>query len=180
MPSESHAVARPVRPARVQGRTQAQRRAEAERRILQAAITIIAERGIDQLTLAEAGEVAGYSRALPAHYFGSREALLVAVANHLVDSYRRRMHAGPPLAGAGRGLEGLIAAIATYLDDNPQSLTRLRAFHEVLNAALNRPSIAPFIAQLDRESADGFARNIRSAIRRGEIRPDVDPRPRAC
>jgi hypothetical protein len=54
-------------------------------------------------------------------------------------------------------------------------VTRLRAFHEVLNAALNRPSLAPFIARLDAESAAGFAHNIRSAIRRGEIRPDVDP-----
>jgi hypothetical protein len=45
----------------------------------------------------------------------------------------------------------------------------------VLNAALNRPSIAPFIAQLDHDSAAGFTRNIRSAIRRGEVRADVDP-----
>ncbi|HEX2561157.1 TetR/AcrR family transcriptional regulator [Phenylobacterium sp.] len=163
------------RPARALGRTQAQRRAEAEQRILQAAVDIIAERGIDQLTLAEAGEAAGYSRALPAHYFGSREDLILAVADHLVQGYRRRMEAGPPGGSGAGGLESLIDGIAFYIDDNRQSGARLRAFHEVLNAALNRPALAPAIAQLDHESAAGFVYQIRAAIRRGEIRADVDP-----
>jgi AcrR family transcriptional regulator len=163
------------RPARALGRTQAQRRAEAEQRILQAAVDIIAERGIDQLTLAEAGEAAGYSRALPAHYFGSREDLILAVADHLVQGYRRRLEAGPPGASPGGGLESLIGRIAYYIDSNREAASRLRAFHEVLNAALNRPALAPAIAELDRESAAGFARSIRAAITRGEIRDDVDP-----
>jgi len=163
------------RPPRALGRTQAQRRAEAEQRILQAAVEIIAERGVDQLTLAEAGEAAGYSRALPAHYFGSREDLIRAVADHLVQGYRRRMDEGPPGGLTASGLEALIARIAYYIDDNRRSVSRLRAFHEVLNAALNRPALAPAIAQLDQESAAGFVHHIRAAIRRGEISPDVDP-----
>jgi AcrR family transcriptional regulator len=162
------------RPPRALGRTQAQRRAEAEQRILQAAVEIIAERGVDQLTLAEAGEAAGYSRALPAHYFGSREDLIRAVADHLVQGYRRRMDEGPPGGLTASGLEALIARIAYYIDDNRRSVSRLRAFHEVLNAALNRPALAPAIAQLDQESAAGFVHHIRAAIRRGEISPDVD------
>src|SRR5690606_4010553 len=163
------------RPPRALGRTQAQRRAEAEQRILQAAVEIIAERGVDQLTLAEAGEAAGYSGALPAHYFGSREDLIRAVADHLVQGYRRRMDEGPPGGLTASGLEALIARIAYYIDDNRRSVSRLRAFHEVLNAALNRPALAPAIAQLDQESAAGFVHHIRAAIRRGEISPDVDP-----
>ena len=43
--------------------TQAERREKAEHAILAAALEIIADRGIDELTLAEAGEKAGYSRA---------------------------------------------------------------------------------------------------------------------
>lgn len=162
------------RPARALGRTQAQRRAEAEQRILQAAIDVIADRGIDQLTLAEAGEAAGYSRALPGHYFGTREDLILAVADHLVQGYRRRIEAGPPGLTA-KGLEALIGRIAYYIDDNRQFGPRLRAFHEVLNAAVNRPALAPAIALLDKESAAGFTHHIRAAIRRGEIRDDVDP-----
>ncbi|MFZ4685441.1 MAG: TetR family transcriptional regulator, partial [Hyphomonadaceae bacterium] len=58
--------------------TQAARRETAERAILEAAKRIVAERGLDELTLNEAGEAAGYSRALPAHYFGTRSAMLGA------------------------------------------------------------------------------------------------------
>ena len=46
-------------------RTQAQRREEAARLILDAATRIVAEKGLDELTLAEAGAAAGYSRGLP-------------------------------------------------------------------------------------------------------------------
>lgn len=174
MSSDSSAVVAPLRPGRVLGRTQAQRRKEAETAILQAAVTIIASRGLDALTLAEAGEAAGYSRALPAHYFGSREDLIVAVAGRLAQSYRDDLLSGERLGGA-RGLEALMAAIGLYLEDAGRSATLQRALHEVLNAALNRPSIAPFVAKLDHDSADGFARQIRAAIRRGEIRSDIDP-----
>ena len=52
-------------------RTQSDRRDTAEARILDAALRIVAERGTDGMTLAEVGEAAGYSRGLPAHYFGS-------------------------------------------------------------------------------------------------------------
>ena len=71
------------------GRTHAERRREAETRIVQAAFEIVARRGVDQLTLTEAGEEAGYSRALPTHYFENREALLAAVAEHAVKNYHR-------------------------------------------------------------------------------------------
>ena len=58
-------TARPVR------RTHAQRREQAEQRLLEAALGIVAQRGSIRMTLAEIGEAAGYSRGLPAHRFGS-------------------------------------------------------------------------------------------------------------
>lgn len=156
------------------GRSHAERRREAETAILQAALRIISKRGMDQLTLAEAGEAAGYSRALPAHYFGSREALLTAVAEHVVEAYRTRLRAGDR-AEAPRGLEGVLAGVAFYVDDSRKSATRLRGFYEVLNAGLRRPAIAPAVARLNRDSVDSFARSIRAARDMGEVRPDLDP-----
>ena len=145
----------------VAGRSHAERRREAESGILQAALRIISKRGMDQLTLAEAGEAAGYSRALPAHYFGSREALLTAVADHVAEAYRTRLRAGDRTE-APRGIEGLLAGIAFYVDDGRKSAARLRGFYEVLNAGLRRPAIAPAIARLNRDSVEGFARSIRA------------------
>src|SRR5215213_5887599 len=71
-------------------RTQSDRREIAEARILDAALHIVAERGTDGMTLAEVGEAAGYSRGLPAHYFGSKDGLVDALAEYLVMGYRRR------------------------------------------------------------------------------------------
>ena len=52
-------------PVKAERRSQAQRRDEAERRLLSAAVRLVGERGLERITLAEVGEAAGYSRGLP-------------------------------------------------------------------------------------------------------------------
>ena len=155
------------------GRTHAERRREAETRIVQAAFEIVARRGVDQLTLAEAGEEAGYSRALPAHYFASREALLAAVAEHAVKNYRRRL--SERNLSTEDGVDSLLATIAFYLDDSRGWPKKLRAFHEIINAGLRWPAIGEVVARLDRESIDRVSAQIRTAQRHGDIRVDIDP-----
>lgn len=155
------------------GRTHAERRREAETRIVQAAFEIVAHRGVDQLTLAEAGEEAGYSRALPAHYFENREALLAAVAEHAVKNYRRRLSERNVLADGG--VDSLLETIAFYLDDSRGWPKKLRAFHEIMNAGLRWRSIAEVVARLDQEWIDRVSAQIRTAQRRSDIRADIDP-----
>jgi AcrR family transcriptional regulator len=155
------------------GRTHAERRREAETRIVQAAFEIAARRGVDQLTLAEAGEEAGYSRALPAHYFENREALLAAVAEHAVKNYRRRL--GERNVPTNDGVDALLSIIAFYLDDSRGWPKKLRAFHEVINAGLRWPAIGEVVARLDREWIDRVSAQIRTAQRHGDIRADIDP-----
>jgi AcrR family transcriptional regulator len=155
------------------GRTHAERRLEAETRIVQAAFEIVARRGVDQLTLAEAGEEAGYSRALPAHYFESREVLLAAVAEHAVKNYRKRL--SEQNLAADDGIRSLLATIAFYLDDSRGWPKKLRAFHEVMNAGLRWPSIAEVVARLNQEWIERISAQIRSAQRLGDIRADIDP-----
>ena len=155
------------------GRTHAERRREAESKIVQAAFEIVARRGVDQLTLAEAGEEAGYSRALPAHYFENREALLAAVAEHAVNNYRKRL--SEQNVGSRDGIDALLSSIAFYLDDSRGWPKKLRAFYEVINAGLRWPSIADVVARLDREWIERVAAQIRIGQGRGEIRADIDP-----
>jgi len=166
-------MARALRKTAEIGRTHAERRHEAETRIVQAAFEIAARRGVDQLTLAEAGEEAGYSRALPAHYFENREALLAAVAEHAVKNYRRRL--SERNVPTDDGVDALLATIAFYLDDSRGWPKKLRAFHEVINAGLRWPAIGEVVARLDRESIDRVSSQIRTAQRHGDIRADVDP-----
>jgi len=155
------------------GRTHAERRREAESRIVQAAFEIVARRGVDQLTLAEAGEEAGYSSALPAHYFESREALLAAVAEHAVKNYRKRL--SERNLTVDDGIHSLLATIAFYLDDSRGWPKKLRAFHEVMNAGLRWPAIAAVVARLNQEWIDRIAAQLRSAQATGDIRADIDP-----
>jgi AcrR family transcriptional regulator len=159
------------------GRTHAERRLEAQTRIVDAAFDLVASRGVDQLTLAEAGQAAGYSRALAAHYFGSREALLGAVAEHAVIAYRRQLalHEGVE----AEGLEGLLSAVGFYLDDSRGWADQLRAYYEVANAALRWPSIAVVVARLNREAVDRLAFHVRAGQQRGEICADIDPEAQA-
>jgi AcrR family transcriptional regulator len=152
-------------------RTHAERRLAAETAIVQAAFDIVATRGVDQVTLAEAGEEAGYSRALAAHYFESKEALLAAVAEHAIEQYRRKLEAAEP---ARSGREALLAAIAFYFNETRKWPKRLRAFFEVTNAALRWPSIAPTVARLNAEMTDRLADQIRAAQASGDIRAGLD------
>src|SRR5262249_5707497 len=94
--------------ARRSGRTHSERREEAARKIMSTAIRIIAEQGLDQLTLAQAGESAGYSRALPAHYFGSKNDLVIAVAEHITGRYEARYQARYAGTPEELGLEPLL------------------------------------------------------------------------
>ncbi|HEY2706814.1 MAG TPA: TetR/AcrR family transcriptional regulator [Caulobacteraceae bacterium] len=155
------------------GRTHAERRRDAEARILGAAFDIIAKRGLDHLTLADSGQNAGYSRALAAHYFGSREELVAAVARHAVSLYRDRLslhrHTGSV------GLEPLLQMVTYYLDSTRGWPTKLRAFHEVTNAALRWPSIATVVAQINTEAVERIALHVRTGQQSGEVRADADP-----
>jgi len=166
-------VASPQRKPAANSRTHAERRLEAETKIVQAAFDIVARRGVDQLTLAEAGEEAGYSRALPAHYFETREALLAAVAEHAVANYRKRLM--ERMAPTDDGIRSLLASIAFYLDDSRGWPKKLRAFHEVMNAGLRWPAIAAVVARLNQEWIDRIAAQLRSAQATGDIRADIDP-----
>jgi TetR/AcrR family acrAB operon transcriptional repressor len=159
-------------------RSHAERRQAAESRIVQAAFDIVARRGVDQVTLAEAGEEAGYSRALAAHYFESKEALLGAVAEHALEKYRLRMLAAAEPGRTGR--EAVLAAIAFYFDETRKWPKRLRAFFEVMNAGLRWPSIAPTVARLNAAMVDGFAGHLATAQEKGEIRVDLDARAEAA
>lgn len=149
--------------------------------MLEAAVRIVAERGLDALTLAECGEAAGYSRGLAPHYFGSKDALVEAIARHIVNDYSERLRAGQEQTADRRsGLDAVLASVAFYLDSARRNKAAVRAFHAVLGSALTQPSLAGAVARLNRDSVARFARAIERGIARGEIRSEVDPKAQAA
>jgi AcrR family transcriptional regulator len=66
-------------------RTQAQRRAESEERLLRAFAELVVEKGVGQTSLNDIGRRAGSSHTLVLHLFGSRAALLARLTESVDD-----------------------------------------------------------------------------------------------
>lgn len=114
-------------------RTQAQRRAESEERLLNAAIEILARKGLVGMTLSEVGERAGASRGLPAHYFGNKAGLVQALAKRISRSFDEHMKSAP---AAAPGLPTLIQFIKVYLGRSDPKWTTTRTLLLLLAESL--------------------------------------------
>jgi TetR/AcrR family acrAB operon transcriptional repressor len=157
-----------------QARTQAERRGEAERRILNAAIRLLVDKGYDRFTLAEVGDLAGYSRGLPAHYFGKKEDLLSEVVRFIVARYR---DSNPETEAMAAGLPRLVARIrkyATGFGSRPS-----RAFGVLVAEARFYPTLKRTVTDLNQSSRSTWEREIRTGIEAGHIRPDINPKAQA-
>lgn len=135
------------------------------------------------MTLAECGQAAGYSRGLAAHYFGSRDELIGAIARYIVGRYSKSLRTTGPAAKQEsepkkqdrKGLEGLLDRVQYYIEHSRDISDDTRAFHVVLGAAFNTRPLSDAIAELNRKSIAWYASFIREGIEAGEIRPDVSP-----
>ncbi len=152
--------------------TQAERRETAERAILQAAEKIVAERGLEDLSMSEVGEAAGYSRALPGHYFGSKAALIQALTDHILAGYAERMRSG---STPHQGLDLLCDVVGFCIDDAINNPVSVRAYQIILIGGLTRHELKPMVEGMTRQSIDDIAGLIVQARDRGDVRADVRP-----
>ncbi|WP_410594422.1 TetR/AcrR family transcriptional regulator [Amycolatopsis sp. lyj-23] len=153
------------RPAR---RTQEQRRAETERRVLDAAMALIARSGSRAVTLAEVGEAAGYSRGIVYHHFGSRERLLEAV----LDAAQRF----DVPAYDGDGLDHLVRIVEAYLRNVVRRTPSARAFLQLWGEAIAAdPLLAPLFARRDADFRQLLADVVRQGVADGSVRSDANP-----
>ena len=160
------------RPAR---RPQAQRRAEAEQGLLDAALRLFARKGVEATTLAEIGDAAGYSRGLANHHFGSRTALIDKLAERSRTRFQARFRsqfrtrAGSEIEALARGADLFLAAGGKVTDE-------VRGFFVLWGSALPEEAAHRdgFIAH-DRRVRAFVQRLVQFGQRRGTIRADVDP-----
>jgi len=153
-------------------RTQRERRELSYRRMIGAAIELFRRQGSSRTTLAQVGEMSGYSYGLVSHRFGSKEALVRAVTQHLQADFAK--NALPALESLS-GLSALIALAEAYLRAGAASDTN--AMYALIGEALGPvPEIRPDIAEADRKFRLEVERRIEQGIRTREIRGDVDPK----
>lgn len=165
-----HAEAAPAALAR--RRTQAERREEAERRLLDAAIEIVARTGTVRLTLAEVGEAAGYSRGLPAHRFGNKAGLVRALAAHINERFLEQIRAAP---AREPGLDTIRGHVSLYFSRGERHWTNTRALLVMMTEGfMGDAQMKADLTEYNRAAMAFLERHIRIGIERGEVCPDAD------
>lgn len=148
------------------------RRQKARERILAAAYRIVANGGFDEITLAGVGEAAGYSRALPAHYFGSKEELISALADSILaehETYISHMSQGEG------GLPTLLGSVKRLLDQPTDEPEAIRAFHAFMGHSLAKPMLANVARRVNADTLVRIVRLIRQGQERGQINKAINP-----
>jgi AcrR family transcriptional regulator len=145
--------------------SQIERRAEAERKLLEAAMELVAERGVRAVTLAAVGERAGYSRGLVTHHFGNRQGLLDALTLELQNQFQ-------PPETESRGLARLLEIVDAYLSDLRTRPLNARVFLVLWAEAIAAETdLRPAFNERDAR----FRATLVECLEDGEIRPDLDP-----
>jgi AcrR family transcriptional regulator len=154
---------------RTSRRTQAERRAETERRVLDAAIGLIAEHGVRAVTMAAVGAAAGYSRGIANHQFGTRQGLIRAVAEEV------QLRFAPNPEGL-RGRARVLSLVDGYLGSLETRSVDARVFLRLWAAAIGgeEPELAAVFAERDAYFRDYVAGAIAEGVEDGELRPGVD------
>lgn len=156
------------------GLTQDERRAEAERRLLEAAAELIGEVGPSGVTLATVGERAGYSRGLATHRFGSKGALMQRVAGAVTERFRDALVEGDLPTSS---LDELIRLVRTYMEIvvDPPPMHRARLVLMADAVATASPEVRPAMVDADRTFRGSIVRSIERGIASGEFPRDVHP-----
>jgi len=154
-------------------RTQTERRADAEHRLLEAARVIVARKGWVGMTLAEVGEEAGYSRGLAAHHFGSKAGLLRALAAYVNRNFMTLVEVELPRRQPG--LDALLGFIGVYLGRSDSEWTNTRALLALMAEAVTEDAeTREILADYNRSVQDYLVAHISTAITAGDIRATVD------
>lgn len=152
-------------------RTQAERRAESERRLLQASAELIVERGLELTSLADIGRRAGASHAAVNHRFGSKDELvdrLIEEGGAVYAATARRRLRGLT------GIDALLELCAMYLDlvDDPDPIGRVHVVlwsEAVAHAAERRAAHLDW----DRRLRDFIEALLADAVAEGTVDPAI-------
>lgn len=153
--------------------TQAERTSISDGRMLDAAMTLVAERGTQSTTLKEVGELAGYSRGLASNRFGSKDVLFA----ELIDIFNKRWKSElRTFVGNKTGLDAFSASIDSaihYLTENSDYVRAMFIlyYETVSSNAVMRERLA----DQHRAYRRGVERYIREGIDDGTIKKSTAP-----
>lgn len=158
-------------------RTQAERTAQSDERLLHAAMKLIGQRGYRGTSLAAIGEAAGYSRGLINERFGSKDGLLWVLVKTMMRAYGREVK---ETQGATVGIQSLY----NLLDNHRRALELedpIRALYALMFEAMGPiPQLQPEFQKLHQNFRKDIERMLRDGIAAGVFRADIDPAAQAA
>jgi AcrR family transcriptional regulator len=157
-------------PSPARGLTQPQRLEISGRRLLEAAVELIAEKGWEATTAAEIGRRAGYSRAMVHARYGSKDAILDTL---FATEYMDKL--SPALDPGSSGLQQALAHVDRITQLYAEDPELLRAiFVLTFEAAKATSQARPRIRMWLERAAHMVEAGLRSGIADGSVQPDID------
>jgi len=156
-------------PARSVRRTQEQRRTATRAALLGAAAELVVESGVRALTLASVGKRAGYSRGIVTHHFGSKQALLDALAKSSQTGFV------PGAADLPPGLERLVFLIEGYVTELGRDGVGGRAFLLLWAEAATAAGLSASFRERDEAFRADLRADVAAGVRDHTIRADASP-----
>ena len=160
-------------PALAQRRTQAERSAQSEDRLLAAAAAIIAEEGYLAATLERVGTAAGFSRGLASRKYGSKDGLIEAVIWRVSASVHAEVDAA--IDGLSSPLEQLLALFDRFVELVLRD-TSVRAYFVLFSAMIaNRLETRSVFEEVQQRFGARIEELVVAGQSRGEIAPALPP-----
>jgi AcrR family transcriptional regulator len=144
------------------------------RSLIQAGLQILAERGVDALTLREVARRAEVSQAAPYHHFAGKADLVSAIAQHGFEDFAGALRAGADAVGGGalQRLSGMGLAYVRFAVANPE-LFRLLFRPELRDGTREGPE-AEAMARAGSAAYQVFLDAVGAAVAEGSVQGSVE------
>jgi AcrR family transcriptional regulator len=155
-------------------RTQEERKADTRARLLDAAASLFAERGIDAVSVDTVADAAGRTSGAVYAHFGSKQGLLLALLDEWSHSLVTVIAAEFELAAT---IEDRLRAVAANVVTNPSDQTRrlLLLERELWLRATRDPEVARAMRTRSRQAHDWLTKGFAAWIDDGLVRPIAPP-----
>ena len=140
--------------------------------ILDAAIAVIARRGVRGLRVEEVAGEAGVAVSLLYYHFGTRDGLVRATLDHA----NERAAAAPAAAGDSPGYEAAERILLAELDAGPSVRETSVVWGEVLASAVFEPSLRDQLRAANETWVQLVAERISQGLADGSVREGIDAR----
>lgn len=144
--------------------------------IAEAVLRLLANGGLEAVSLRDVAAEAGVSMGMVQHYFASKDRMLTFACEYLVERTRRRTEerfALAPRPPSAREMLRQVYLQMLPLDDERRA--GIRVWFAFLARAVIEPEMEAFMRDIWTGSHQLFSGIIRSGQERGEIRTSIDP-----